>query len=66
METAVDLSTLEALLLENNERLSMLIDTVVQSNEVGLSIYAALLFALGVLGATGVCVLLYNFLRKFY
>lgn len=66
METAVDLSTLEALLLENNERLSMLIDLVVQSNDIALHNYATFLVVIGVLGATFVCILLYNFLRKFF
>ena len=66
METAVDLSTLEALLLENNERLSMLIELLVQNNDFVLRLYANSLVVIGVLGAVGVCVLLYKFLRKFY
>lgn len=37
-----------------------------QNNELLLRIYATQLTVIGVLGAIGVCFLLYKFLRKFF
>lgn len=48
----MDLSTLENLMVQNNELL--------------LRVYTTQLFAIGVLGAVGVCYLLYKCLRKFF
>lgn len=48
------------------EQLQLLLDLVAHQNDILTSIYTNGLFAIGVIGAIGVLILLYKFIRLFY
>ena len=57
---------IEALLVEHGKTLSAIEQLLVENNELLVRCYTAALFVIGTVGAIGVCVLLYKFLRLFF
>ena len=52
--------------MEQEQLLNDLIELVAHQNDILTSIYTNGLFAIGVIGAIGVLILLYKFIRLFY